>query len=211
LARRYLAEHIPNARLVELPGADCYPFHTGDFNLVLDEIQEFLTGERSLAEPDRLLATILFTDIVESTRLANSMGDQPWSDLLAAHYELIQRDLGSFRGRLVATRGDGILATFDGPARAIRCAAKIVKEVQKLGLNIRVGMHTGEVEVRGEELSGIAIHIAARVIEHAGAGEVLVSRTVKDLVVGSGNAFASCGLYSLKGVPGDWELYRLVE
>jgi class 3 adenylate cyclase len=208
---RYLAENIPNARIVELPGADCYPFHTGDFNQVLDEIQEFLTGERTLAEPDRLLTTILFTDIVESTRLANHLGDQPWSDLLAAHNELIQRDLGSFRGHLVRTTGDGILATFDGPARAIRCAARIVKEVQGLGLNIRVGMHTGEVEVRGVDLSGIALHIAARVMEQAGAGEVLVSRTVKDLVVGSGNQFDSRGLYALKGVPGEWELYRLVE
>jgi class 3 adenylate cyclase/pimeloyl-ACP methyl ester carboxylesterase len=206
---RYLGEHIPNARYVELPGADCYPFHAGDYSATLDEIQEFLTGERVLPEPDRLLATILFTDIVDSTRLAIRMGDQPWSDLLAAHNEIIRRELVAFRGRLVSTTGDGILASFDGPARAIRCAEKIIKEVQELGLNIRTGLHTGEVEMRGEDLSGIAVHIAARVMEQAGANEVLVSRTVKDLVVGSGNEFESRGQFSLKGVPGEWELFSL--
>jgi len=207
---RYLGQNIPGARYVELPGKDCYPFHVGATADVLDEIQVFLTGERGTSEPDRLLTTIMFTDIVDSTRLANEMGDDRWVDLLNAHHEFVHKSLDQFRGRNVRSTGDGVLATFDGPARAIGCGLKLSREVQKFGLNLRVGLHTGEVELRGDELQGIAIHLAARVMAQASGAEVLVSRTVKDLVVGSGYNFDSRGMYSLKGIPGEWELFRVL-
>jgi len=207
---RYLGQNIPGARYVELPGMDCSPFHVGDTSEVLDEIQAFLTGKRGTSEPDRLLTTIMFTDIVDSTRVATEMGDDRWVDLLNTHHELVRKCLDQFRGRIVRSTGDGVLATFDGPARAIGCALKLSRDVQRLGLNIRVGLHTGEVEMRGDELQGIAVHLAARVMARAGGSEVLVSRTVKDLVVGSGYEFDSRGVYSLKGVPGEWELFRVL-
>src|SRR5262245_50009514 len=203
---RYLAEHIPGARFVELAGADHNPW-SGDMDPILDEVEEFLTGTRHPVESDRILATVLFTDIVGSTEKAAAIGDRKWRDLLGAHHALARREIARFRGREVDTAGDGFLATFDGPARGIRCAAAIVSGGKELGLAVRAGLHTGECEVIGDKVGGIAVHIGARVAAHAQAGEVLVSNTVKDLVAGSGLEFADRGTHSLKGVPGEWRLY----
>jgi len=203
---RYLAAHIPGAKLVELPGRDHLPY-VGDQNSVLDEVEEFLTGVRRGPEPDRVLATILFTDIVGSTERAAQAGDDRWRDLLDRHNVLIRRELDHFRGREVDTAGDGFLATFDGPARAVRCAREIADTVPGLGLELRSGLHTGEVELAGEHVRGIAVHIGARVAAMAGPREVLVSSTVKDLVAGSGIAFEDRGEHSLKGIPGTWRIY----
>ena len=205
--QRYLADQIPNARYVELPGSDHFAWREEDG--ATQEIQEFLTGERSASETERVLATILLTDIVRSTDRAAELGDQRWRELLDRHDALIDRALGRFRGHLVNTTGDGIQATFDGPARAIRCATAITESVRGIGLEVRVGLHTGEVEIRGDQLAGIAVHIAARVSSLAGPGEVLVSRTVKDLVAGSGICFADRGSHILKGVPGEWYLFAV--
>jgi pimeloyl-ACP methyl ester carboxylesterase len=183
---RYLAEHIPGARLVELPGADRFPFHTGESDSVLDEIQEFLTGVREERPAERELATVLFTDIVGSTALAAEMGDARWLALRSAHDELVRRNLAAFRGREIATTGDGFLAIFDGPARAVQCAFRIRDAMRTLRMEIRAGLHTGEIERRDGEIGGIAVHLAARVMSAAGSGEVLVSGTLTDLVVGSG-------------------------
>jgi class 3 adenylate cyclase/pimeloyl-ACP methyl ester carboxylesterase len=206
---QYLAEHIPGARLVALPGADCYPFHTGESDTLLDEIQEFLTGVRESERSDRELATVLFTDIVGSTDLAAKIGDARWLERLSSHDELVRRNLGAFRGQEIATRGDGFLATFDGPARAVQCAVRIRDSVRSLGLEIRAGLHTGEIERRNGDIGGLAVHLAARVIGVAGPGEILVSGTVTDLVVGSGIGFEDRGVQQLKGVPGAWRLYRV--
>ena len=203
---RYLAAHIPGVKLVELPGRDHLPY-VGDQNSVLDEVEEFLTGVRRGPEPDRVLATILFTDIVGSTERAAQAGDDRWRDLLDRHNVLIRRELDHFRGREVDTAGDGFLATFDGPARAVRCAREIADTVPGLGLELRSGLHTGEVELAGEHVRGIAVHIGARVAAMAGPREVLVSSTVKDLVAGSGIAFEDRGEHSLKGIPGTWRIY----
>ena len=203
---RYLAAHIPGAKLVELPGRDHLPY-VGDQNSVLDEVEEFLTGVRRGPEPDRVLATILFTDIVGSTERAAQAGDDRWRDLLDRHNVLIRRELDHFRGREVDTAGDGFLATFDGPARAIRCARQVAEKIPGLGLELRSGLHTGEVELAGEHVRGIAVHIGARVAAMAGPREVLVSSTVKDLVAGSGIAFEDRGEHSLKGIPGTWRIY----
>ena len=200
-ASRYMAERIPGARLVELPGVDHLPFF-GDQDSVVELTQEFLTGARPVVEPDRVLATLLFSDIVDSTRRAAELGDRRWHRLLVDHQEVVRQQLGRFRGREVKTTGDGFLATFDGPARAIRAADAIRAGLAELGLEVRVGLHTGEVELLGDDVGGIAVHIAARVMAAAGAGEVLCSRTVKDLVAGSGYAFADRGSHRLKGVPG---------
>jgi class 3 adenylate cyclase len=205
---RYLAEHIPSAKFVELPGADTYPFHV-DADGVLDEIEEFLTGVRRLPEHDRVLATVLFTDIVASTERAAKVGDRDWLDLRKAHDEVIRSHLERFRGREIMTTGDGFLATFDGPARAVRCAVGVAEAIQRLGIEIRAGLHTGEVEFLDGDIGGIAVHIAARVMAAASGGGVLVSQTVKDLVVGSGIAFADRGAQALKGVPGEWQLYEV--
>ena len=202
---RYLAEHIPGARFVELAGVD----HAGWYTSAeeeLDEIEEFGTGHRPVHEPDRVLATVLFTDIVGSTERAQHLGDRKWSDLLDRHDEMARTELERFQGRLVKTTGDGLLATFDGPARAIRCASTL-REV--LPVPIRAGLHTGEVELRGDDVGGIAVHIGARVAAVASAGEILVSRTVKDLVAGSGISFVDKGTYTLKGVPDEWQLYAV--
>jgi class 3 adenylate cyclase len=207
---RYLAERIRGARLVELPGNDHLPF-VGDQDAILDEIEEFLTGVRRGAGDDRVLATVLFTDIVGSTKRAVELGDRGWRDLLESHHLLIRRALESWRGLEVDTAGDGFLATFDGPARAIRCACAIRDAVRGLGLEIRAGLHTGECEVHGETVAGIAVHIGARVAALAGPGEVLVSSTVRDLVAGSGIEFEGRGEYELKGVPGRWQLYSVVD
>jgi class 3 adenylate cyclase len=203
---RYLAEHIVGARYIELPGGENLIW-AGDQDAVLDEVQEFLTGMRPHAEPDRVLATVLFTDIVESTRRAAELGDQAWRSVLAAHHQLVRDELVRHRGREIKTTGDGFLATFDGPARAIRCAAAILDAIRPIGIDIRSGLHTGEVELMDGDVGGIAVHIAARVAALAGPGEVLVSSTVKDLVVGSGIEFVDRGVRELKGIPDTWRLY----
>jgi len=205
---RYLAAHIPGARFVDLPGADHLPW-VGDQDTLVDEVQEFLTGTRPAAEPDRVLATVVFTDIVASTERAAELGDRRWRDLLFSHHAIVRRELERFRGREVKTVGDGFLATFDGPARAVRCACAIRDGVGELGLSIRAGLHTGECELIGDDVGGIAVHIGARVAATARAGEVLVSSTVKDLVVGSGIQFVDRGSHRLKGVPGSWRLFAV--
>jgi pimeloyl-ACP methyl ester carboxylesterase len=205
-AGEQLAAQIPDARYLELPGIDHLPW-AGDSEAVLGEIEEFLTGARSLPEPDRVLATVMFTDIVASTERAAELGDARWRELLAAHQAALRRELARFRGREVKTLGDGCLATFDGPARAIRCGWEIARAADSLGLQVRIGLHAGEVELIGEDVGGIAVHIAARVGELAGASEVLVSSTVKDLVAGSGIAFADRGGTQLKGLSAEWRLF----
>ena len=207
---RYIAARIPGAKLVELPGAD-HTLWVGDAGPLLDEIEEFLTGVRRGPEPDRVLATVLFTDIVRSTERAAAIGDRAWNELVERHHAAVRTELGRFRGREVDTAGDGFLATFDGPARAVRCASASVEAIRELGLEIRAGVHTGEVEVAGEKVRGLAVHIGARVAGLADAGEVLVSSTVKDLVAGSGIEFAERGQHELKGVPGEWRLYAVAE
>jgi class 3 adenylate cyclase len=206
----YLAEHIAGATLVELPGEDNLIF-VGDSDTDLDEIEEFLTGVRHAPRADRVLATVLFTDIVGSTEHLAELGDRKWRDLLDAHDRTIRRQLERFRGQEVGTRGDGFVATFDGPGRAIECGCAMRDAVRALGLEIRVGLHTGEIEVRaGDDVAGVAVHIGARVAQHAGAAEVLVSSTVKDLVAGSGIEFDDRGEHELKGVPGTWRLFSVV-
>ena len=205
----YLAEHIEGAKLIELPGQDNLIF-VGDSDADVDEIEEFLTGTRHAPETDRVLATVLFTDIVGSTERAAELGDQKWRQVLDGHDRAVRRQLERFRGHEVHTAGDGFLATFDGPGRAIQCACAIRDAVGALGIEVRVGLHTGEIEVRGEDVAGMAVHIGARVSSVADAGEVLVSSTVKDLVVGSAIEFADRGERQLKGVPGSWRLYRVV-
>ena len=203
---RYLAEHIAGARLVALPGSDVdLSWETPE--LALDSIQEFLTGVRRPVEPDRVLATVLFTDIVGSTERAARLGDRRWRELLGVHDELAGRLVEQFHGRLVKTTGDGILATFDGPGRAIRCAAALRDELAGIGLQIRAGLHTGEIELRDGDVGGIAVHIAARVMAAAPPGDILASRTVRDLVVGSDIAMDDLGTHPLKGVEGGWQLF----
>ena len=203
---RYLAEHIPGARYVELAGRDHIPW-IPEPTQILGEIQEFVTGTRPHLEEDRVLATVLFTDVVGSTARAVELGDRRWSDLLAAHHATIRRELARFRGVEVDTAGDGFLALFDGPARAVRCALSSVAAVHELGLEIRAGLHTGEVVRAAGEPGGIGVHIGARVAALAGAGEVLASSTVRDLVSGSGISFTERGAHKLKGVPGRWRVY----
>jgi pimeloyl-ACP methyl ester carboxylesterase len=206
---RYLAEHIPGAKYVELPGAD-YFLYVGDTDSVIDPIEEFVTGARRAFEVDRQLATVVFTDIVASTDRAAALGDRGWRDVLDVHDELVQRRVDEFRGRLVKTTGDGMLATFDGPARAVRSTFAIRDELARHGLEIRSGLHTGEVELRDRDVSGIAVHIGARVMSEADRGEILCSSTVKDLVVGSGIRFEDRGEHVLKGVPEPWRLYAAI-
>jgi class 3 adenylate cyclase len=205
---RYLAEHIAGAHYIELPGSDNL-WLGQDSDTLLEEIQEFLTGVRAPSDPDRVLTTILFTDIVGSTELAASLGGEGWRELLDRHDAVTRRQLARARGREVGTRGDGFVASFDGPARAIRCAVAISEAMRPLELQVRAGLHSGECEVRGSDLGGIAVHIAARVAAAAQGGEVLVSSTVKDLVAGSGIGFADRGLHALKGVPDEWRLYEI--
>jgi class 3 adenylate cyclase len=207
-ASRYMAEHLPDARLVELPGDDHFPF-LGDQDTVVALTQEFLTGAMPDIDPDRMLATVLFTDIVDSTRLATELGDRRWHRLLEQHNQVVGANLARFRGREVKTTGDGFLATFDGPARAIRAAHAIRAELAEHGLEVRVGLHTGEVELLGDDIGGIAVHLAARVLARAGAGEILCSRTVKDLVAGVGFTFTDRGTHRLKGVADRWQLYAV--
>jgi len=205
---RDLASRIPNARYVELPGRD-HLFYIGNYEIILDEIEEFLTGTHQIEEPDRVLATVLFTDIVGSTEHLARLGDRRWQDVLEDHYRAARRELGRHRGREIKTTGDGMLATFDGPARAVRCAAAIRDRARSMGVEVRAGLHTGEVEILEQDLGGMAVHIGARVAAAADASEILVSSTVKDLVVGSGLQFEERGTHELKGVPGNWALYAV--
>ncbi|HYY80372.1 MAG TPA: adenylate/guanylate cyclase domain-containing protein [Actinomycetes bacterium] len=202
---RYLAEHIPGARLVELPGQ--LPLFWAQPDVALEQIERFLGGDRRGVEPTRVLATVLFTDIVGSTRRAAELGDRSWRQLLEVHDELAGRLVEQWGGRLVKTTGDGILATFDGPGRAIGCAAALRDQLRDIGTEIRAGVHTGEVELRGDDVGGIAVHIAARIMATAGAGEIVVSRTVRDLVVGSEVVLRDRGSRRLEGVEGDWQLF----
>jgi len=206
---RYLAAKIPEAQFVELPGDDHW-ISAGNPDEIADEIEEFLTGTRPVPELDRVLATVLFTDIVGSTERAVELGDRRWRDVLATHDAAVRRELERFRGREVDTAGDGFLAAFDGPARAVRCAMAAGEAVRDLGVEIRAGIHTGECELDGPKIRGIAVHTGARIASLAGAGEVLVSQTVKDLVSGSGLAFEDRGVHELKGVPGEWRVYAAV-
>jgi class 3 adenylate cyclase len=205
---RYLAKNIAAARLVELAGED-HLFFSGNADEVLDEVEEFLTGMRAAPLLNRVLTTVMFVDIVGSTRHATAVGDRRWRESLDQFYELVDRHLARYRGHRVNTTGDGVVASFDGPARAVECARSIAKAVRGLGIESRAGLHTGEVEIRGNDLAGVAVHIAARVIDIAGPGEILVSRTVTDLVAGSGIEFADSGEHELKGVPGQWQLFAV--
>jgi class 3 adenylate cyclase len=206
---RYLAEHIPGARYVELEGSDSFPF-AGDMDAILEEIEEFLTGARNRGRLARALLTVMFTDIVDSTARAAGLGDGRWRDLLARHDDAIRKELDRFGGREVKTVGDGFLATFEGPpSRALRCALAITSEARELGVEVRIGMHTGECELIGEDVGGVAVHLASRVGGLAGPGEVLVSGTVFGTVVGGPFTFEDRGLHELKGVPGRWPLFQL--
>jgi class 3 adenylate cyclase len=206
---RYLAEHIPGARYLELPGDDHLPFIGDNVGAIADAIEEFLTGSRAAVAVDRVLTTVLFTDIVGSTEKVAQLGDRHWRDLLDNHHAIIRRNLARFGGREIKTIGDGVLATFDGPARGVLCACIVADEVRALGLEIRAGLHTGECEIIGDDVGGIAVHIGARVAALAAAGEVLVSSTVKDLVVGSTLRFSDRFSQSLKGVPGEWRIFAV--
>ena len=206
---RLLAERLPDARLVELEGRDSFPW-VGDADAVLDEIEEFMTGTRRAPDTSRALATVLFTDIVDSTRRAAELGDARWHDLVEEHHVRVRQELAEHGGVEVDVAGDGFLATFDGPARAVRCACSIGERLRDVGLEVRVGVHTGEVERVGKEIRGIAVHIGARVGSLAAANEVLATSTVKDLTAGSGLTFEDAGEHELKGVPDRWHLYRVV-
>jgi pimeloyl-ACP methyl ester carboxylesterase len=205
---RYIAERIPGAKFVELPGVDHMPW-AGNQEDIIDEIEEFLTGIRPAPQPDRMLATVLFTDIVGSTERAASLGDSAWRDVLEQHHALVRRELTNFRGQEISTSGDGFFATFDGPARAVRCAVAIRDRLRESGLEVRAGVHTGECERMGDNIGGLAVHIGARVAALAGPGEALASSTVKDLVAGSGIVFEDRGAHSLKGIPGEWRVFRV--
>jgi pimeloyl-ACP methyl ester carboxylesterase len=205
---RWIASQIPDAKYVELAGDDHLPW-IGDTDLLLDDVEEFLTGARRGPDPDRVLATVLFTDIVGSTGRAAALGDRRWRELLAAHHLAVRQQLDRWQGQEIDNAGDGFMASFDGPARAIGCACAIRDEARTLGLEIRAGLHTGECERVGEKLAGLAVHTGARVAALAGPSEVLASRTVKDLVAGSGIEFEGRGVHALKGVPGDWEVFSV--
>lgn len=208
-AGRYLAEHIAGARFVERRGREAFLLSRSDGSEVLDYVEEFITGERPVPEVDRAFATILFTDVVGSTSKVSEVGDHRWRQVLDRHDQVVARQIDRFRGRKVNSTGDGVLATFDGPARAVRCAQAIVDEVAALGIELRAGLHAGEVELRGQDIGGIAVHIGQRVCSLAGSGEVFVSRTITDLVAGSGLHFADRGEHELKGIPGAWRLYAV--
>jgi class 3 adenylate cyclase len=205
---RYIAARIPGAKFLELPGPDHLPW-VGDQAEVVDEVEAFLTGIRPAPEPDRVLATVLFTDIAGSTERAASLGDKAWRDVLEQHHASVRRELAHFRGQEITTTGDGFLATFDGPARAVRCAVAIREGLRESGLEVRAGLHTGECERMGDNIGGLAVHIGSRVAGLAGPGEVLASSTVKDLVSGSGIVFEDRGSHPLKGIPGEWRVFRV--
>jgi class 3 adenylate cyclase len=205
---QYVAEHIPGAQLMELPGEDHLPY-LGDTESILAAVEEFVTGSRTQRTAQRVLATVLFTDIVDSTGVAVTLGDAMWRELLDQHNRLVREELAKFRGKEVNTAGDGFLATFDGPARAIDCAVSIRDALKPLDVHIRAGIHTGEIEIIGDDIGGIGVHIGARVAALADVDEVMVSRTVKDLVAGSGTQFADRGNHQLKGIPEQWHLYSV--
>jgi class 3 adenylate cyclase len=205
---RYLAEHIAGARYLELPGDD-HIYFAGDADGLLDEIEEFVTGSRGVHDPDSVLATVMFTDIVSSTEHAARLGDRRWHDLIAYHDELMHTQVEAYRGRTIRSTGDGVFAAFDGPARAIRCAIAAVLAARRLDVNIRAGLHTGECEVTGEDLAGVTVHIGARIADLAAPSQVLVSGTVRDLVVGSNIGFHYRGIEALAGVPGEWRLFTV--
>jgi class 3 adenylate cyclase len=208
-AGRYLAEQIPGASYTEIPGSDHLVSDLETQDVIADAIEEFITGVRQRPEPDRVLATVMFTDIVGSTERAADLGDRQWRELLANFYATVRKELAVFRGREVNTGGDSMLGTFDGPARAIRCACSVRERVRALGLHVRTGLHTGECELLGNDVAGIAVHIGARVAAMASPDEVLVSSTVKDLVAGSGIEFEDRGSHRLKGVPDEWRLFEV--
>lgn len=208
-AGRYVAERIPGAKYIEIPGEDHFVTDLETQDIIADAIEEFITGTHHRPEPDRVLATVLFTDIVGSTERAAELGDHRWGDLLKHFYAAVRKDLETYRGREIDTAGDGFFATFDGPARAIRCAEAIRNSVRSLGLEVRTGLHTGECELIDDQVGGIAVHTGARVGASAGPGEILVSSTVKDLVAGSRIEFADRGAKVLKGVPGEWRLFAV--
>jgi class 3 adenylate cyclase len=203
---RELAANIPGARLVELDGVDHYPA-VGDIKSITGEVEEFLTGQRHEHPLDRVLATVLFTDLVNSTRRAVELGDRRWRELLERHDVISRAEISRFQGRVIKDTGDGFLATFDGPTRAVRCASTLAERIPELGIDVRSGLHTGECELLRDDIGGIAVHIGARIAALAEAGEVLVSSTVKDLVNGSGIVFTDRGTHILKGVPGEWRLF----
>jgi class 3 adenylate cyclase len=205
---RYLAAHIAGAHYVELPGADHSP-DVGDATSVLAAMEEFITGEPPVVGAERVLRTVLFTDIVGSTELATRLGDEEWITVLNRHFEIVERHVSRFAGRVVRSTGDGVLALFDGPARAVRCACVLRDALRAIELPIRAGLHTGEIELNGEDVAGIAVHAAARISSVAGANEVLTSRTVKDLVAGSGIEFQDRGQFKLKGLDDDWQLLEV--
>jgi class 3 adenylate cyclase len=205
---RYLAEHIAGAKYLELPGDDKLIW-AGDTEAILAEIQQFVTGVRPARTHDRVLATVLFTDIVNSTRLAAELGDVRWRELLDEHFRVIRRHLDRYAGRQIKTTGDGVLATFDGPARAVRCAIDLSDELRTLGIGVRAGLHSGEIELAENDVAGLAVHIGARISALAGDGEILVSSTVRDLVIGSELTFEDRGRHELKGVPGDWQVFAV--
>jgi class 3 adenylate cyclase len=208
---RYIAERISGAKFVEFPGEDHMPFMTANADRIIDEVEEFLTGVRPERETDtdRVLATVLFIDIVGSTERASTLGDHRWRDILEQYYTVARREVTRFRGREIDSAGDGLFAAFDGPARAIRCAGGIRDAVRVLGIEVRAGLHAGECETVGAKIGGIAVHIGARVAANAAPGEILVSTTVKDLVAGSGLRFENRGTHVLKGVPGEWRLFAV--
>jgi len=203
-----MADHIAGAKLVELPGADHIPW-LASADVAFEEIAEFLTGERPMTEPDRVLATVLFTDIVGSTEKAAALGDRRWHDLLDGHNAAVRLAIARSRGREIGTQGDGFLATFDGPARGVQCARAIIDSTRPLGIEVRCGLHTGECEIMGDDVGGIAVHIGARIAALAQPNEILTSSTVKDLVAGSGLRFSDLGTKALKGVPGVWNVFRV--
>ncbi len=207
---RYLADHIRGAKLVTLPGRDSLPY-SGDIEELIGPIEEFLTGERQVRSVDRVLATIMFSDIVGSTQQVAELGDRRWQEIVSRHDAMVQRQIERFRGKLIKQTGDGVLATFDAPARAISCASAIVAGGRQLGITLRVGLHSGEVGVVGADITGIAVHTASRVADLADPDEILVSRTVTDLVAGSGIKFEDRGTHALRGVPGDWQLFAAVQ
>jgi class 3 adenylate cyclase len=206
---RFLADRIPGARWVELP-VDDFLFWAGDTDTIADEVEEFLTGRRGGGEPTRVVATVMFTDVVGSTERARALGDRAWADLLEVHNARIRAELRRFGGREIDDAGDGFLTSFDSPASAITCARAVLMSMREIGVDLRIGLHTGECDVVGHKLGGIAVHIGARVASKAGGGEILVSQTVKDLVAGSEIAFQDRGSHELKGIPGDWRLYSVV-
>lgn len=205
---RYLGTHIAGARYVELEGNDHLPW-IGDADAILDRIEEFLTGSIAVVERDQVLATVMFVDMVDSTRTAATLGDKAWREVLDRYHRAIAHEISRSRGRIIKSTGDGVMATFDGPARAIRCGLALHEAIASLGLALRIGIHSGEIELMRDDIGGIAVHVAARVAALAGAGEILATSTVKDLVSGSGLCFSHCGSQSLKGVPGEWSIFAV--